>query len=255
MKRLISAAVAALAMVGPSSLVARASIEFAKVGDTVILHDGPGNNGGVFYVDVVGRSSTSPPYNGLNPNYDFPTFCVEITENISLGSSYKVSGISTVTVATGKVLGSFAAWLYTRFVEQTTGVGAGFASIAGWGGSAAEDANAIQRGIWKSMGWTDSQINGALGAYDSTFLTNLKTAYQADTAWTGLPANATPDGNWNLGSYTGMVRVMNLIGPTPGTGNAQDQLVLVTPEPGTLLVWSGLLGVAVVASRRKPHVP
>jgi len=253
MKRAISTAIIAWTLVCAHARTTQAAIEFAKVGDTVVLNNGPGANGGIFYVDVIGKTSNTPPYNGASPTFDFPTFCVEITEHIKLGSSYKVANISTKTQATNMTLGSFAAWLYTRFIDQTTGSGVGFTGIAGWGvGSADQDANAIQYGIWKSMGWSNSQITGALsGGHDATFLNNLKTAYQADTQWTGLLATATPDANWNLGSYTGMVRIMSLTGPIPGTGNAQDQLVMVSPEPGALLVWGGIIGVAAVACRRK----
>ena len=239
MRTHLAAAAAALVLCLFGTHSVFASIEFAGAGDQVRLFDGPGNNGGIFYVDVIGQSSSTPPYNGAAPNYDFPTFCVEIAEHIALGSQYTVSGVSTQTVATGKNLGSFAAWLYTEFLKPAFGLGAGLTGITGWSGGDAGDANAIQYGIWKSMGWTNAEIAGALGAHDATFLANLQSAYAADLAWTtGLAADA----NWNRGTTIGSARIMNLVGPGTSTANAQDQLVWSpsVPEPMSLFVWSML---------------
>lgn len=248
MKTYSAAAVAALVICLLGTVPASASIEFAGAGDKVRLYDGPGNNGGIFYVDVDGKTSSTAPYNGSSPYYDFPTFCVEITEHISLGSQYSVSSISTQTVATGKNLGSFAAWLYTKFLSPTLGLGTGLTALTGWSGGDAGDANAIQYGIWKSMGWTDGQITGALGGYDTTLLASMKFAYSNDATWTAGLGLGSLDSNWNNGSTIGNVRVMNLIGPGSSTANAQDQLVWspplgpppTVPEPVSFFVWSML---------------
>jgi hypothetical protein len=258
MKSFLSAACFALAFVSLVANSACASIEFAQTGDDVIFHDGPGNRGGVFYVDVVGKTSSSSPYDGTPTFYDFPTFCVEITEYITLGSEYNVANISNTTVLSNKTLGSLAAWLYTEYLKPVLGVGPGITAIAGWGGDAAKDANAIQYLIWKSMGWDDTgSFGGVLGSYDSTFLTNLRAAYAADVAWTGA---ALEDANWNRGTYTGNVAIMNITGPVPGDHNAQDQLVWIppggggfpgVPEPISGVVWSLLaMGAMCVSSRR-----
>jgi hypothetical protein len=251
MKTLLAAAAAALVVCLATSIPARASIEFAAQNDLVILHDGPGNNGGIFYVDVVG-SSSSPLIGG----YDFPTFCVEITEHISLGSQYKVNTISNTTVLTGKTLGSFAAWLYTEFLKPYQGLGAGISGLSGWVSDNAH-ANAVQSLIWKSMGWTPTQIAGAMVTTpDAAFITVLENAYAGDLLWTN---GASPDAYGNRGTYTGKIAIMNLIGPYPGsTANAQDQLVYddtihgppppgAVPEPISVVVWS-LLAVCVGGS-------
>jgi hypothetical protein len=258
MKTHLAAAAAALVVCLFVAVPAGASVQFATTGSQVTLHDGPGQNGGIFFVDVAAVSSTTDAfnttYNGGPSFFDFPTFCVEISENISLGSQYTVtSATATTTVASGKTLGSFAAWLYTQFVKPVLSADPGITAIAGWSGGDAGDANAIQYGIWKSMGWSDGPgiLNGAagrfggqLGAYDGTFLQNLLNAYQLDVLWTGAVA---ADANWNRGTTFGSVRIMNLVGPGTSTANAQDQLVYLPPtgetplpEPVSFFVWSTL---------------
>ena len=252
MKSFLSAAAIALVVFAVSAVPAGASIvEFAQDEDNVILHDGVGGNGGIFHVDVVSPNRISSP---LINGYDFDTFCVEITEHIILGSTYHVTDISTQTVLTGKNLGSFAAWLYTEFLEPALSGGLGLSPILGdssipFSASVAADVNAVQKGIWKSMGWSDSQISGALTTTpDPTLYSNLQAAYAADTDWTGF---AAADANLNQGTYTGNIAIMNLIGPNGSTVNAQDQLVWddtihpppppgtsPVPEPLSVVVWS-----------------
>jgi hypothetical protein len=97
-------------------------------------------------------------------HYDSQTFCVEISETISFGTPYTVtSATNTVTVNSGKTLGSFAAWLYTQFLKPTLGAGTGLTTIPGFGGDLSQDANAIQYGIWKSMGWLSGVTDTSLG--------------------------------------------------------------------------------------------
>jgi hypothetical protein len=257
MKLHLAAAAAALAVSLIASSSALAAIEFAEAGNTVRLYDGAGGRGGVFYVDVIGKISTTPPFNGSSPNYDFPTFCVEIFETIALGASntYNVSAISDTTVSSGYKLGSFAAWLYTKYLEPIVSAGTGLTGITGYGTTAA-DANAIQRGIWLSMGYTTAQADGAIdGGYDSTFFTNLHSAYTADLSWSSGVANV--DNAWNYGLETGQVAIMNL---TKANGaNVQDQLVIDpelpppgVPEPVGIVVWSLLaMTAASVGTRRR----
>jgi hypothetical protein len=260
MKILFAAAAAALVVCPLASTPARASIQFADAGNTVVLHDGAGGNGGIFYVDVIGKVSNTSPYNGSATYYDFPTFCVEIGEHIVLGNSYTVASITTASKETGYNLGSFAAWLYTQFLTPIlSGVPAsGIESLAKWGDNATQDANAIQVGIWKSMGYTPTDISGALsGGYDSDLLDDLHAAYQADLWSYGVEDPNT----WNAGTYYGNIRIMNL--ETPSGGTAQDQLVWVpgtfnppppqVPEPLSAVVWSLLAmctGSGMLARRR-----
>jgi hypothetical protein len=272
MKSYLATAVLALCASLFATRPLRASIEFAQTGDTVKLYDSAGSRGGIFKVDVLGKTSSGAAYNyGSGPYYDFFTFCVEIKESISFGTPYKVyNSNATVTINTNKTLGSFAAWLYTEFLKPVLGVGPGITAIAGWGGNLAKDANAIQYGIWKSVGWDDGpgalngnsgRFGGALGSYDSTFLQNLLSAYAADTTWTG---GASADANWNRGTEIGGVRIMNLVTlKSDGSikHNYQDQLVWNPPPPGSqeplpepmsFLVWSMLaMCVGTIAMRRE----
>ena len=256
MRAKISLAAIALVVAAAGFAPAWASIEFAAKDDVVILHDGPGGRGGVFYADVVGKTSDVAPYLGSSPKYDFPTFCVEIFETISLGKTYTVASLSTQSMASNKNLGSFAAWLYTKFLEPIVTGGTGLTTIVGKYGvlfdmTSAKDMNAVQYGIWKSMGYSTYDITHALsGGYDEVLLANLRTAYSNDNAW----SDGVADQYWNEGTEIGRVKIMNLIGPGSKTKNAQDQLIWCppeensqlppVPEPMSFAVWS-LLAISV----------
>jgi hypothetical protein len=255
MKTHLAAAAAALVFCIVSPGLTFAAIEFAEEGDTINLYDGLGGLGGIFYVDVLGAGnvSSTAPFNGSTPNYDFPTFCVEIEEHISPGASntYFVDKVSDTTSAGGKKLGSFAAWLYTAYLEAVISPGAaGLELVANWG-TTASHANAIQRGIWLSMGYSVSAADGSIdgSGYNSAFFSSLFAAYQA-SAWSTGSANV---GNvWNYGYETGQVAIMNLTsGTVRGGSKVQDQLVIIPqlppppgtgplPEPMSFLVWSML---------------
>lgn len=239
------------------ALPVHASILFAEAGDTIRLYDGPGSRGGVFYVDVrgTGNSSTFDTYNttfnGTATKYDFPTFCVEIDETISFNTDYYVAAISDTTAKTGYKLGSFAAWLYTEYLAPYLGPGAGLTNIPYYGTSA-QQANAIQRGIWLSMGYSVTKVtNSLVGGYDHDFFDALFAAYKS-SPWVGS-STVNADNPWNYGYETGQVAVMNLTNGKTGNKqkNYQDQLVIDTelppptgnspvPEPLSVLVWSML---------------
>src|SRR5262249_20828319 len=150
-----------------------------------------------------------------------------------LGTTYDVFSISQKTVSGGVDLGSFAAWLYTKFTK-------GAITIAN-----DLDANAIQIGIWRSMGYlgandSGSSISGSfnlapLGTKNSPLRCTLTYEYYNDLAWTGA---ASMDVNGNKGTYTGDVSILNLKGLDGG--DAQDQLVRHMPEPMSVVVWSFL---------------
>ncbi len=250
----------------------QASVQFATSGSQVALYNGPGGNGGIFYVDVYGVASTfdvfNTTYNGAATTYDFPTFCVEISEHINLSNSttqyiYTVANdvpITFTTSASNKTLGSFAAWLYTKFLEPVLTGGAGLTGLTGFSSWDSGDANAVQYGIWKSMGWDTTQILNNLGSYDGTFLTSLMTAYSLDMSWTAGLGLGSLDSNWNNGTTVGNVRILNLIGPGDTTTPRQDQLVWSpppptqnepTPEPVSVFVWSMLTLCVSSAGRRR----
>jgi hypothetical protein len=214
-----------------------------QVGDVVYLTRGPGQVGGVFNVTDL-----------TAPSESFGTFCVEITETIHLGSNYRyyVYDVSQSNHANGSgkpvlPLGSFAAWLYTQFRDSSS---AYHIPIAANDPAKNQKANALQLGIWRSMGYTDSEIDQVVNwnfASLDLYLADWSIDYLNDSSWP------------KTGDYTGRVAIMSLATAlnadgTPRAGSlAQDQLVWThTPEPGALLVWAGLMGAAgaIVVSHR-----
>lgn len=163
-----------------------------------------------------------------NTNHVFQTFCVELTENISIPGNYTVQGISTVTISGGKSLTEDIALAYTAFRGDYDG-----ALSKGedwWAG--------LQYFIWMEMYSNDEAF---LRSKTSNAWVNYAKS-QYDTSVSSWIAGA---GNtYNLSGY-GNVRIANL------GANVQDQLVLV-PEPATMgLMGLGLAGLAVARFRRK----
>jgi hypothetical protein len=221
-----------------------------QVGDSVKLTRGTnqGTGGGLFDVDDLNDAGA----------LDFKTFCVEITEHISLGSTYYVYGISNHNDKNGglgiRTLGTTAAWLYTQFREGDIVL------------NSRNEENAMQLGIWRGMldgsnvGYTDASILAAVGSFAgwqvsgninpalNTILNGWFTTLAADfTAWQAHGAN-----------YTGGVQIMNLK-TSPTGAYSQDQLIWeevpqdlrTAPEPAALAVWTGLAGVAMLVAWRQ----
>jgi hypothetical protein len=209
-----------------------------------------GTSGGEFLAEVDNND-----VDALFNNGSFNTFCVQLSENISLGSSYKVLSVGTTTVSGGVQLGSFAAWLYTSYLNNGLGIVV----------DTQQEANTIQIGIWKSMGYLGNIGNSFSGInttpigtnWTSSLLSTFESAYAAAIAgssWTGGAA----DNYGNVGVYTGDIKIMNLV-TIPGNANAQDQLVRIptppgggapVPEPMSMVVWSFLALCVAGVSRR-----
>jgi hypothetical protein len=237
MKRtLIATGALALSLLLVCPLAVQASIE---VGDEIIFGNGIGGPGGIFVID--NQTDLAEP--------NFETFCVELFEFISFSpTKYGVESIGLSTVQSNKPLGTFAAWLYTRFL----GVGG---TLLGFSASDPLDVNAVQVGIWgddplhMGMGYTSAQINPYInaGQHDAALLASLKTQFDSDVAnflWAG----------------TGDIFIMNLRKvKTDGTygAYAQDQLIRIpppqqppVPEPLSVAVWTLLAACAGSISRR-----
>lgn len=210
-------AVVAIAIVIASAGQLRAGV---AINDLIKLSDGPGHPGGIFYVQDLTQPSVPV----------FGTFCSEIEEGVSF-STYRVANIGTVTVNGGKILTPFAAWLYDRFLGHGGGL-PGFTLND-------QDANTVQLGIWKSMGYTQPFMEtnvgpGFYGLYN--FWLNFK-------GWENTFNTQVANSQW---SGIGNVRVMNL--KTLDGHDAQDQLVEI-PEPLGCFVWPLILG-CLGASRK-----
>lgn len=208
-----------------------ASIVAPKVGALIKLYDGPGNgNGGEFKVNVK-----NPGASGFT-NDSFRTFCVEISEHISFGTTYKVKSITNKTDQSGKTLTARTAALFQGFID---GLGStGVTKILGIDyrrnsvSHQNADGRSLQLAIWKSMGW-DSEAIWTTGGYKNEFQNNSKA-----NLW--YNAILPPDSS----SYS-RVGIMNL-SDSNGNGNYQDQLVIV-PEPFSIVIW-GLVALGSMGS-------
>jgi hypothetical protein len=179
------------------------------IGDQIKLSDGVGFPGGIFDLDILNRP--------VEPN--FQTFCVELTETIDFTHTFIVNNISTTTVADGKNLTSYAAWLYDRFRRGT---------LASFNSLSDTDVNTLQLAIWKAIGYVQADVVLHIGpGWYNTYNTVLGTK-----SWA---ANFNTDVVNNAWSGIGSVRIVNL--KTQTNVNAQDQLAII-PEPYSALVWT-----------------
>ncbi len=203
---------------------AQAGGDNINVGDRIVFIDGPGSPGGEFGVRRHGNNMPEL----------FRTFCLEQNEYMDFNSAgFRVSGISTVTVATGGTLTAQVAWLYTQYRANTL-PSAAFSDGAYGGTNHASEANSLQRAIWSLMGQAVANFNSDTAA---VALRNAANSAVSSNSWSGI----------------GNVRVMNLTWATSRSGyqegaNAQDQLVMIPLPSGAAL---GLAGLSVLAIRRR----
>jgi hypothetical protein len=230
--KLVVAAVILLGCAGPLS----ASI---VVGDLIKLSDGVGSPGGIFKVNDLN--------DGPLGSIEFETFCVEITEFISFNTKYAVQSIGLTTIQGGKTLSSYTAWLYNSFLDGT---------LNNFNPLSMMDANALQLALWKSIGYSQSNINTYIG---TSWYNTYNPVLLAKTWETNFNADVTS------GAWVGVegVRVMNLRKvDTNGnyTNYAQDQLVRFppptrqqpVPEATSLVIWGLLVSCgAIVAGRQR----
>ena len=230
-------------------VAANSATASVQLGDGIKLSRGSnqGSAGGVFDVDDLNDAGV------LN----FKTFCAEVTEHISFGPTYYVYCIWNGTTQGGKTLGTMAAWYYTQFREGDIVL------------SGAHQENAMQLGIWRSMGYSDGDVLSAIGGQANWNAPNYITSVLNPilNGWTTSLALDLAAWVSHGAGYIGGVQVINLASaldsngrPLPGT-YSQDQLIWsavtepdgepgVVPEPGTIAIWGALLGLGLIAKRR-----
>jgi hypothetical protein len=191
-----------------------------KKGDTLTANWPIHLAGGPFAISPFAPSTFSP----------FNSFCAEIGHDIFPTLPYEVTDVATSN-GLGKSVSGYTEWLYTNYRGGT---------LTQYDDSD-NDRNALQYGIWLSLGYTDADLTGTLASGKSTYET--KTAWQSHASdlvrGNVLIARlelATNDYADSLGLYEG--------------DPAQDILVQATvPAPGAALLAS--LGLGLVGWFRR----
>jgi hypothetical protein len=185
----------------------------------VVLQQDTGNyssgNGGEFR--AVGNSDLDSAVNwgaysaatagSISGQEYFQTFCIQTTVYFTPGATYSASPGDSIAIGT--------AWLYSQFAAGTL---SGYDYT--YGGGRVSTAGALQQAIWWLQGQPEGVENSfittaetALGLNDTTILANANGAYGVDSL--------------NLSDSNGVA--------------AQDQLVIVVPEPTTVVAGALLL--------------
>jgi hypothetical protein len=194
-----------------------------QVGDTVKLS-------GQLYSANQGPFKMTNVTGGNN----FETFCAEVKEYFSPGSTYIVAGLSDKNVASNNFLTPYAAWVYTKY--RTDAV---------WRSTidTPTEYNWVQNAIWAGMVPGGSGTTpGGVGSEYWKHYNQILLMSNTNLANIGISDAEFALSGWTSGSL-GNVRVANLVTPGRDHVNSQDQLVLV-PEPMSVIVWS-LLGLCV----------
>jgi hypothetical protein len=177
------------------------------------------------------------------------TFCSEIGETISLGSTYLVSAVGQPSG-----LSDFGQWIfwgyntaneYGNVVPDRTGIDPPGTPPLNTIDTDPEGGQ-IQAGLWRELGYTWAQINAQISGAQAAYQTPIY----------GTSEGTADDGGWQEDWYDDTAWQNKANSPVSiatltqsGTGR-QNQWVYVggdlgvIPEPATLAIWS-LLGLSI----------
>ena len=226
---IVSVSAFALSQPNASALTMQLKIDYGS------RHSGVGGEFNISSADF------SPAALGYAPNAimnsGFETFCVEMNEYFTPGSTYYY-GISDGAVNGGISGGNpdpvsrGSAWLYSQFAHGTL-AGYDYNTLGGSSTSAAS----LQQAIW----WLEGEIS------TQNFSNPFETAVVSQF---GSAANAMLDNNGAFG-----VGVLNIWADARHTQFAQDQLILThVPDGGTTALLLGAGVISLVFFGRKHSV-
>jgi hypothetical protein len=216
---------AALAVSFNTHDAARASIQI-QVGDYIRMTDGLGGRGGVFNVQET-NASTSAFLGDV-----FPTFCVEVSENVALPGTYHVRNLGSTAALSGNLLTDLAGWIYADFLDgQLPSQPLPSASNS----VKTKFNNSVQIAIWYEV-LNHSVTTASLA---TTYITGGSSNYDLPL----VDAILASVGSAHSGGGHG-VQIMNLRASSAlNAVHIQDQLVRNTPVPelASFAVWSLLV--------------
>jgi hypothetical protein len=228
-------------------------------GDIIRFNRAAGSGPGGEFVVYGTVPNPKKPSSRIVGNSLFDTFCLERNEYLDFSGDFIVDDLSRQARNGGMggqdssgvadPLDPRTAYLYEQFYYQRLS-GYDFTSE----GTRNADADQLQNAIWflenelAGKGVTGKSLDYK---YDPTDMRIAAKTLGKDSQaydWVFEADNAVRDGT-RIGEH---VRVINLL---DGNHNrAQDLLTVATPEPGSLLIWGGLLGMGAYWAwkRRRP---